>query len=108
MNRTEFVIATAIILFVAFCLGWFANWLVHRFSRVSQADVNELERMAQELHEAEETRDQAITYLQQREAELTNQLAQTEAELRAAMDGLREARHEAEELRSYLERTQTG
>lgn len=108
MNRTEFVVATAIILFVAFCLGWFAHWLVHRFSRVSQADVNELERMAQELHEAEETRDQAITYLQQREAELTNQLAQTEAELRAAMDGLREARHEAEELRDYLERTQAG
>ncbi len=104
MNRTEFVIATAIILFVAFSLGWFAHWLLHRFSRVSQTDVNELERMSQELHEAEETRDQAITYLQQREAELTNQLAQTEAELSAAMDGLREARQEAEELRSYVER----
>ena len=35
--------------------------------------------MSRELHEAEETRDQAITYLQQREAELTNQLTQTEA-----------------------------
>jgi len=81
MNRAEFVIATAIILFVAFCMGWFANWLVHRFKRVSQSDVDQLERMSQELHEAEETRDQAITYLQQREAELTNQLAQTEAEL---------------------------
>ncbi|WGW04020.1 hypothetical protein [Tropicibacter oceani] len=104
MNRTEFIIATAIILFVAFCLGWFANWLVHRFSRVSQADVDQLERMSQELHEAEETRDQAITYLQQREAELTNQLAQTEAELSAAMDGLREARQEAEEMRLYVER----
>ncbi len=103
MNRIEFIVATAIILFVAFCLGWFANWLVHRFTRVSQADVNQLERMSQELHEAEETRDQAITYLQQREAELTNQLAQTEAELSAAMEGLREARHEAEELRSYVE-----
>ncbi|SLN59065.1 hypothetical protein ROJ8625_02978 [Roseivivax jejudonensis] len=104
MNRIEFIVATAIILFVAFCLGWFANWLVHRFTRVSQADVNELERMSQELHEAEETRDQAITYLQQREAELTNQLAQTEAELAAAMEGLREARHEAEEMRAYVER----
>ena len=60
--------------------------------------------MAQSLHDAEETRDQAITYLQQREAEMTNQHAQTEAELRAAMDGLREARREAEELRSYIER----
>ena len=104
MNRTEFIIATAIVLFVAFCMGWFANWLVHRFIRVSGSDVEELEKMAQELHEAEETRDQAITYLQQREAELTNQLAQTEAELSAAMEGLRDARHEAEEMRVYVER----
>lgn len=108
MNRTEFIIATAIILFVAFCLGWFANWLVHRFTRVSKSDMGELDRMAQELHEAEETRDQAITYLQQREAELTNQLAQTEAELRAAMEGLRDARTEAEEMRAYVERMNAG
>jgi len=64
--------------------------------------------MAQALHEAEETRDQAITYLQQREAEITNQLAQTEAELRATMDGLRDARREAEELRAYIERKNNG
>lgn len=104
MNRTEFIIATAIILFVAFSLGWFASWLVNRFTRVTKAEIGELDRMAQALHEAEETRNQAITYLQQREAEITNQLAQTEAELRAAMDGLRDARREAEELRSYIER----
>ena len=104
MNRTEFILTTAIILFVAFALGWLANWLVHRFTRVRQSDVADLDRMSQELHEAEETRDQAITYLQQREAELTNQLSQTEAELTATMEGLREARHEAEELRGQLHR----
>jgi septal ring factor EnvC (AmiA/AmiB activator) len=103
MTRTEFIIATAIILFVAFCTGWFANWLIHRFTRVARSDVEDLDRMAQELHEAEETRDQAITYLQQREAELTNQLSQTEAELSAAMEGLRDARQEAEELRVQYE-----
>ncbi len=108
MNRTEFIIATAIILFVAFALGWFANWLIHRFIRVSSSDVGELDRMAQELHEAEETRDQAITYLQQREAELTNQLSQSEAELRATMDGLREARQEAEQMRAHIERMGQG
>ena len=108
MNRTEFIIATAIILFLAFALGWFANWLVNRFTRVTKADMGELEQMAQSLHEAEETRDQAITYLQQREAEITNQLSQTEAELRAAMDGLRESRREAEDLRSYIERQNAG
>ncbi|TYB88454.1 hypothetical protein [Oceaniovalibus sp. ACAM 378] len=105
MNRTEFIIATAIILFVAFSLGWFASWLVHKLTRVSQSDIGELDTMAQQLHEAEETRDEAIRYVHAREAELTNQLAQTEAELRAAMDGLRDARHEAEELRGYIERT---
>jgi len=104
MNRTEFIIAIAIILFVAFVFGWFANWVVHRLSRVSSADIGEMDQMAKALHEAEDLRDQAITYIEQREAELTNQLAQTEAELRAAMEGLREARHEAGELRSYIER----
>ena len=105
MNRTEFIIATAIVLFVAFALGWFARWLLHRFTRVSKADLGEFERMAQELHEAEETRDQAITYLQQREAELTSRFNQTEAELRAAMEGLREARSENDHLRSKLEKS---
>ena len=99
MNRPEFIIAIAAILFIAFALGWFAFWLVNRFTRVTKADIGELDRMAQALHEAEETRDQAITYLQQREAEISNQLNQTEAELRAAMDGLREARREVEDLR---------
>ncbi len=108
MTRIDFIITTAIILFVAFCMGWFANWLIHRFTRVSQADVDQLERMSQELHEAEETRDQAITYLQQREAELTNQLVQTEAELSAAMEGLRDARHEAEEMRNHIESMNAG
>ena len=75
MNRTEFIIATAAVLFVVFCLGWFAHWLVHRFIRVPASDDGDLERLAEELHEAEETRDQAITYLQQREAELTSELA---------------------------------
>lgn len=107
MNRLETIFWTAILLFVAFALGWFANWLVNRFTRVTRAEIGELDRMAQALHEAEETRDQAITYLQQREAEISNQLQQTEAELRAAMDGLRDARAEAEELRAHLERHST-
>ena len=105
MNRTEFVIVTAIVLFVVFGLGWFANWLVHRFTRVRQQDLGELDRMAQALHEAELIRDQAIEYVETRERDLTARLAQTEAELRAAMDGLREARSEAEYYRAQIEGT---
>lgn len=104
MNRTEFILATAVILFLAFLLGWFASWFLHRLTRVTQADMDELDQMAQALHEAEETRDQAIAWLEQREGELGNRLTQTEAELRAAMEGLRDARTEASELRSYIER----
>lgn len=103
MNRTEFVIAIAVILFLAFALGWFASWLVYRFSRVTTSDMAELEEMAKALHDAEEQRDEAITYLQYRENELATQLAQTEAELQTAMDGLREARQDAGELRRYVE-----
>ena len=108
MNRTELIVATAIVLFIAFLLGWFAHWLIHRFVRVGQGDMSDLDSMAQQLHEAEEQRDQTVTYFQQLEAEMTNQLNQTEAELRAAMEGLREARHEAEELRAYIEKVNAG
>lgn len=104
MNRTEFIIFTAIVLFVAFILGWFTSWLIHRLTRVSKEEMSQLDTLAHQLHEAEEQRDQAITYLQHREAELANQLHQTEAELNAAMDGLRDARRDAEELRAYVER----
>ncbi|HMS95860.1 MAG: hypothetical protein JNN02_04640 [Tabrizicola sp.] len=104
MNRTEFVIATAIILMAAFAMGWFAHWLLHRFTRVQGGDMAEMDRLAQSLHEAEELRDQALAYLEQREAELMNHISQTEAELKAAMGGLRDARHEAEEMRAYIER----
>ena len=96
MNGTEFIAATAAILFMAFLAGW--------FTRITRSDMDDLDKMAQELHQAEESRDQAVTYMQQREAELTNKLAQTEAELEAAMDGLREVRKESEELRAYIER----
>ena len=102
MNRTEFVITTAIILFIAFAMGWFTNWLLHKFTKVSKSDLSEFEKMAQELHEAEETRDQAINYLRKREAELTKKLTQTEAELNAAMEDLHGARLETEELQSFI------
>ncbi len=104
MNGTEFIAATAAILFMAFVAGWFTHWVISRITRVTRSDMDDLDRMAQELHKAEEERDQTVSYLQQRESELTNKLSQAEAELGAAMDGLRTARAEAEELRAYIER----
>jgi septal ring factor EnvC (AmiA/AmiB activator) len=107
MDRLQFIIAIAIILFVAFGLGWLAHWLVARFSRVSSADLGEMEALARALHDAEETRDQAIAYLQSRESELTGQLGQTEAELRDAVEALQQAQAEVDELRAYIEQMNT-
>ena len=104
MDRGEFVLVAALVLLAAFGLGWLGCWVFHRLTRVTHADMAELDRMAAALHLAEETRDEAITYAQQREAELTGKLAETEAELRAAMEGLRAARWEADDLRDRLER----
>ena len=104
MNRTEFIVATAVVLFAAFLFGWFAHWLIHRFTRITQTEMGEVDKLAHQLHEAEEQRDEAIVWFQDREATSESKLAQTEAELRAAMEGLREARAEAEDLRAYVER----
>lgn len=104
MNRTEFVIATAIVLFAAFLLGWFTSWLIQRLTRVTHAGLGELEQMAHELHAAEEERDRAVAWLEEREEEVSRRLAQSDAELKAAMEALRMARAEAGELRDYIAR----
>jgi len=104
MSGAEFIAATAAILFMAFLAGWFTHWLISRITRVTRSDMDDLDKMAQELHQVEEAHDEATAYFQQREAELTNKLRATEAELEAAMDGLRHARTETAELRNIIER----
>ncbi len=107
MNRTEFITATALILFAAFLLGWIASWLVHRLTRPTRAGMTELDQMAQQLHEAEEARDAAVAQLEEREADLASRLAASETDLQATLDALRESRTEVEELRTYIERKLT-
>ena len=103
MTRTDFIIVTTLVLLLAFALGWLARWLLERFARLGTSDMDEVDRLAAALHDAEERRDQAIAYVQAREAELTGQLAQSEAELRAAMDGLRAARQELYDLQDRID-----
>ncbi len=105
MGRTELVIIMSVILFLVFLLGWTGHWLFRRFNRLDTTNVADLDHMASALHEAEETRDEAINYMQGREAELVGQLGQAQAELEAAMEGLGNARREAEDLRTLIEET---
>lgn len=104
MDRTSLIVATTCILFVAFAMGWFGRWLSTRLSPIGSDRMDEVDRLAQQLHEAEEQRDQALVLLEEREEELLSQIAQTEAELRATMDGLREARQEVEFMQGEIER----
>lgn len=106
MNRTELIISIAVAFFVTFLAGWLLRWAYGRLNRVNSVNVTEIDDLANRLHEAEEARDQAMTYVQQREWELTNQLTQSEAELAAAMEGLGTARREAAELQTHLDAAQ--
>lgn len=102
MDRTELIIAAAILLFGAYVFGFVTHWVISRLSHVSSSQLSELEAMAEALHQAEEARDAALEARVSTEARLKAQLTQTEAELRAAMEGLREARHDSEALRARL------
>lgn len=96
MNREEFIISAAIVLFFAFLLGWLSRWLLQRLNMVSEKDLNELNKISAALHEAELNNEQS----RNRQLELNKNISQLEAELAAAMDGLRSARLEMEDLRS--------
>ena len=96
MNREEFIISAAIVLFFAFLLGWLSRWLLQRLNMVSEKDLNELNKISAALHEAEQNNEQS----RNRQLELNKKISQLEAELAAAMDGLRFARLETEDLRS--------
>lgn len=104
MNRNEFIIATAVILFTTFVVGWLMGLIIQRLTRPTRADMGELDRMAQQLHEAEDARDAAVAKLEEREAELGQKLATAQVDFQAAMDGLRESRAEIEDLREFIER----
>ena len=100
MNREEFIISAAIVLFLTFLLGWLTRWLLQRLNMVSEKDLNELNKISAALLEAEKDNEKA----RNRELELDKKISQLGAELEAAMDGLRAARLEAEELRSSIEK----
>ena len=98
MNREEFIISATIVLFLTFLLGWLSRWLLQRLNMVSEKDLKDLNKISAALLEAEEDNEKA----KNREFELNKKISQLEAELEAAMDGLRSARLETEEFKSSL------
>lgn len=103
MDKNELITAISAAFMIFFALGWVARMGYGRLRRINSSNVDEIDDLATRLHDAEEQRDEALAYLQQRENELSNKASQAEAELDAAMQGLGAARRETEELRRYIE-----
>lgn len=102
MNRDELIAVIAFAFFLTFVLGWLLRWAYGGFNKINASDMGEIDDLANRLHEAEQAKDHAESQLKEREWELTNLLAQAEAELAAMMEGLGDARREAESLREQL------
>ena len=98
MNREEFIVSAAIVLFLTFLLGWLSRWLIQRVNMVSEKDLKDLNKISTALLEVEQDNKKA----KNREIDLNKKILQLEAELEAAMDGLRAARLETEDLKSSL------
>ena len=108
MDKNELITTISAAFMIFFALGWVAQMGYGRLRRINSTNVDEIDDLATRLHEAEEQRDESVTYLHQRERELINKVAQAEAELDAAMQGLGSARREAGALRRELDELQRG
>ena len=108
MTEQDLTLLIAALLFAAFTLGWVAHWLWSVITRKRSPEALRVEAMAADLLEAEAQRD-AVTEAKAetettmsseftaREQELEIKLRETQAELDAAMEGLRAARRELAE-----------
>lgn len=102
MNRTELTVLVAGTFLVAIALGWTLRWLFTRINRTALNGSEGSNDLAARLYAAEEAQASAIAESDARVREMQNKLVQTEAELEAAMDGLGDARRDADALRNEL------
>lgn len=91
---------------VTFCLGWLAHLLIAKLGHKSDRNQTGEHAMAEAFHKSETEHANIVDKLKERDAELTNKLAQAQAELSATMDGLHNARIEIENLRENSKKTQ--
>ncbi len=105
MSQNELIIFTSIALFITFSLGWLARILIEKLSHKSSRTPTGDRLMAESFHKAETDHALIVDQLKKRDAELTNKLAQAQAELKATMDGLHNARVEIENLKEISQKT---
>ena len=100
MNSQELILMISAAFFVTFVLGWVLSWAYSSMNKINASNMGEIDDLANRLYEMEQAKDNAESQLKEREWELTNKVAQAEAELEAAMEGLGAARREVEEMRA--------
>ena len=106
MSQFDLIIFTSIVLFVTFCLGWLAHLLIAKLGHKFEKNQTGEHAIAVAFHKSEAENANIVDKLKERDAELTNKLAQAKAELSATMDGLHNARIEIESLREKSKKTQ--
>ena len=99
MSQIDLIIFTSIVLLITFSLGWLAHLLVEKLYYKSERKQTNDQVIAEAFLNAESEHALIVDKLKKSDAELTNKLAQTQAELKATMDGLHIARVEIESLR---------
>mgnify|MGYP005732424715 FL=1 len=105
MSQIELIIFTSIVLFITFSLGWLARILIEKLSHKSSRTPTGDRLMAESFHKSETDHALIVNQLKKRDTELTSKLAQAQAELKATMDGLHNARIEIETLKEISEKT---
>ena len=106
MSQFDLIIFTSIVLFATFCSGWLAHLLIAKLGHKSERTQTGEQAMAEAFHKSETEHANIVDKLKERDAELTNKLAQAQAELSATMDGLHNARIEIESLRESSKKNQ--
>tara|TARA_Y100001933_G_scaffold91449_1_gene92370 strand:- start:1148 stop:1480 length:333 start_codon:yes stop_codon:yes gene_type:complete len=106
MSQFDLIIFTSIVLFVTFCLGWLAHLLIAKLGHKFEKNQTGEHAIAVAFHKSEAENANIVDKLKERDAELTNKLAQAKAELSATMDGLHNARIEIESLREKSKKPQ--
>ena len=98
LTGAQLTIVIAAVLFAAVVLGWVLHWLWTRLSSAAISDTARFTEMVDRLHEAdrareiaEDAKELAENLLASREAEMENRMAAMQSRLDGALEG-REAR----------------
>jgi len=103
MTRSDLVIAMTAALIAAVILGWILRWIYGGLARAGTARVETVDDMTSRLAQAEEGQASIAAQLAATDQSLRSQLREKQAELDAAMDGLRTARQQISDWQAAYE-----